>query len=96
MKGAVRLSPSRLGVRAAGVATLRFVLDHHGRVGQSSVVRTTGERALDGFALNAIRGAPPFPRAPLARPGNAGVPGPARLSATPLIEPRRLGSPLHQ
>lgn len=50
--------------RATGVATIRFVLDRRGRVNDSAVFATSGDPSLDMLALDAIRNATPFPRAP--------------------------------
>lgn len=60
----VEAHKGRAAGRATGVATIRFVLDRRGRVHDSAIFATSGDPGLDALALNAIRNATPFPRAP--------------------------------
>jgi periplasmic protein TonB len=60
----VEAHKGRAAGRATGVATIRFVLDRRGRVNDSGVFATSGDPSLDALALDAIRNATPFPRAP--------------------------------
>lgn len=60
----VEAHKGRAAGRATGVATIRFVLDRRGRVNDSAVFATSGDPILDTLALDAIRNATPFPRAP--------------------------------
>lgn len=50
--------------RMTGVVTVRFVLDRMGRVRESTVTASSGDRSLDALGLAAIRAASPFPRPP--------------------------------
>lgn len=54
----------RPGGRLSGAATLRFVLDRHGRIRDAGLLVGSGDRRLDATALDALRAAEPFPRPP--------------------------------
>jgi len=47
-----------------GSVTVRFVIRPEGDVRSAEVVKTSGNRALDGAALMAVKEAAPFPKAP--------------------------------
>jgi protein TonB len=58
--------PGRRG--AAGTTVVRFLLDRTGRVIESSVTKSSGNRTLDQEALNALQRASPFPPFPAVKP----------------------------
>ncbi|WEK38489.1 MAG: TonB family protein [Candidatus Brevundimonas colombiensis] len=60
----VEAHKGRAAGRSTGVATIRFVLNRRGGVDDSAVFATSGDPGLDALALDAIRNATPFPRAP--------------------------------
>jgi protein TonB len=60
----VEAHKGRAAGRSTGVATIRFVLNRRGGVDESAVFATSGDPGLDALALDAIRNATPFPRAP--------------------------------
>jgi protein TonB len=47
-----------------GSVTVRFVIRPEGDIRSAEVVKTSGNRALDGAALMAVKEAAPFPKAP--------------------------------
>jgi protein TonB len=47
-----------------GSVTVCFVITPEGDIKSAEVVRTSGNRALDGAALMAVKDAVPFPKAP--------------------------------
>jgi protein TonB len=53
-----------------GTVMLRFVLDRTGRVIESVVTKSSGNRALDQEALESLQRASPFPPFPAAKPGD--------------------------
>jgi protein TonB len=54
---------------ASGTVMVRFVLDRTGRVTDSVVTKSSGNRALDEEALDTLHRASPFPPFPVAKPG---------------------------
>jgi periplasmic protein TonB len=54
---------------ASGTALVTFVLDRTGRVIDSTVTKSAGNRVLDEEALETLRRASPFPGFPKAKPG---------------------------
>lgn len=52
-----------------GTAQLAFSLDRQGRVTASSIVKSSGSKALDRETLELVRRAQPFPPPPAAMPG---------------------------
>jgi protein TonB len=55
---------------AAGHLMVRFVLNRTGNVLSASVVRSSGNAALDAAALASVRRASPFPPFPAEKPGS--------------------------
>jgi protein TonB len=47
-----------------GSVTVRFIIRPEGDIRSAEVVKTSGNRALDGAALTAVKDAAPFPKAP--------------------------------
>jgi protein TonB len=47
-----------------GSVTVRFIIRPEGDIRSAEVVKTSGNRALDGAALMAVKDAAPFPKAP--------------------------------
>jgi protein TonB len=47
-----------------GSVTVRFVITPEGDIKSANIVKTSGNRALDGAALMAVKEAAPFPKAP--------------------------------
>jgi protein TonB len=54
---------------AQGTVVVQFVLDRAGRVIDSVVTKSSGNRALDQEALDVLKRASPFPPFPAAKPG---------------------------
>ena len=55
---------------ASGTVMVRFVLDRAGRVTDTVVTKSSGNRVLDEEALDTLRRASPFPPFPAAKPGS--------------------------
>jgi periplasmic protein TonB len=53
-----------------GTVVVEFALDRSGRVISSTVTKSSGSRALDQLALEALQRASPFPQFPAAKPGD--------------------------
>jgi len=47
-----------------GSVTVRFIIRPEGDIRSAEVVKTSGNRVLDGAALTAVKEAAPFPKAP--------------------------------